>query len=790
MTALDGPDSADLELSAANGADGFAKPRIAWGLARAVIAVVICCEGIVALYGVWEPKRNAWQTVLGFVLIAAVLAIQLFHFSRPRARFNNPLSYTLLGAQVCLAYLPLLIFGQPWVGVPTFVAGSLLLALPAIQGSTGFVLVVASTAVIQMELSGSVLERLYTPVAVAAFALDVFLLTRLAVVVDQLTSARGELARMAVAAEQLRFARDLHDLLGISLSAITLKGELAYRLVHKYPAQAKTELAEILDVARRALADVRSVATGYQELSLEQECQTAESVLGASEVNVEVDLDYAELPIPVRTMLGTVLREGTTNILRHSKAEHCQITVRQSADAVTMDVVNDGVADDPRPTDAYGGSGVHNVSERVAALHGTVSAGPEDDGHTYRLHVRIPLDGQRQTPPKGRGRAAAAQETTPSAMRRTEESINGWPIRILVALVFIGMSISAGIHLISVTTTGWQVAAGLGYIAALLMLQLAFFSRPSTRLRSPQSYALLFVQACLIYLPLLQLGSAWVSLPGFLAGAALIALPPIAGWTVFVLSVAVDTWYFATNGAPTEIAVNAASVVLTSLVVFGLISLTKLVSELAETRRQLARMAIAQERLRFAQDLHDLLGRSLSSITLNGELTRRLLDTDPDRAASELTEILHLARQALADVRSVASGYRELSLDDESRSARAVLLAADVEVAMTVSYGELPVLIRTFLAFALREGVTNVLQHSNAQHCDIEILCGKTNVCIDIVNDGVPDDPDELSEGPGSGLRNLTERVNRLGGDLLAAPEDGGRFHLHAEIPLAPPEQA
>jgi signal transduction histidine kinase len=201
-------------------------------------------------------------------------------------------------------------------------------------------------------------------------------------------------------------------------------------------------------------------------------------------------------------------------------------------------------------------------------------------------------------------------------------------------------------------------------------------------------------------------------------------------------------------------------------------------------------MAIAQERLRFAQDLHELLGRSLSSITLNGELTRRLLDSDADRAATELTEILHLARQALADVRSVASGYRELSLDDESRSARTVLNAADVVVTMTVDFGELPVLIRTFLAFALREGVTNVLQHSNAQQCDIEIVRRESSVCLDIVNDGVPDDPDEVSEGPGSGLRNLTERVNRLGGELFARPEDSDKFHLHAEIPLRPPELA
>ena len=774
MTTLDAPESLSAEESARTGPDSHQQPRIAWRLATAVITVVICCEGITALYGVWATQ-NAWRTLLGFVLLAALLSIQLFHFSRRGARFDTPLSYTLLGVQACLAYLPLLVFGQPWVGVPAFLAGSLLLALPRLAGSAGFVLSVAACAIIQSVLSPSTLELLYTTVAVAAFGLDVFLLTRLASVVGQLTTARDELARLAVAEEQLRFARDLHDLLGISLSAITLKGELAYRLLHKYPAQAQAELGEILDVARRALADVRSVATGYQELSLEQECETAESVLGASEVDVEVDLDYTELPAAVRTMLGTVLREGTTNILRHSKAEHCQITVRQSADTVTLDMVNDGVGDTPRPTDAYGGSGVHNVSARVAALHGTVTAGPEEDDHVFRLHVSIPLTGQDPASPR---------DERPVSVLRPEESINGWPIRILVAVVFVGMATSAVIHLISVTTTSWQIAAGTGYIAALLVLQLAYFSRPGTRLRSPQSYALLFVQACLIYLPLIQLGPAWISLPGFLAGAALLVLPPVAGVSVLVASIAIDTWHFSTNGPASEIPVNATSVLLTSMVVFGLISLTRLVHELGETRRQLARMAIAQERLRFAQDLHELLGRSLSAITLNGELTRRLLDTDPDRASAELTEILQLARQALADVRSVASGYRELSLDAESRSAQSVLAAADVEVRMNIGYGELPVLVRTFLAFALREGVTNVLQHSRAEHCSIEILRRGERVCIDIVNDGVPDEPDNVNEAPGSGLRNLTERVNRLGGELIARPEGRDSFHLHAEVPI------
>ena len=96
-------------------------------------------------------------------------------------------------------------------------------------------------------------------------------------------------------------------------------------------------------------------------------------------------------------------------------------------------------------------------------------------------------------------------------------------------------------------------------------------------------------------------------------------------------------------------------------------------------------MAVAQERLRFARDLHDLLGYSLSAITLKSELTHRLVPKNPDKAQNELVEILDISRKALADVRAVASGYRELSLENESESARSLLLAADVAVTTEIN---------------------------------------------------------------------------------------------------------
>lgn len=794
-------------------ATGRPNPGIAWGLARAVVSVVICGDGAVVLVNLWNAHTPPPRYGLAVVLLAAMLSVQLFHFSRRGARLRSPHSYALLGVQVCLAYLPFLLYGQYWDGVPSFLAGSLLLALPAIPAAAGFLGVIASVALVQVWQPGTVFDVPYICVTVATFGLEIYLLTRLAGLVGELDEASTELAQLAVAQERLRFARDLHDLLGLSLSAITLKGELAHRLLYKYPAQARGELGEILDIARRALADVRSVAGGYQDLSLEQECQSAESALSASNIDVRLSADYQDLPPAVRTVLGAVLREGATNVLRHSKAEQCDILIARTADAVTLDIVNDGIVDDAPAPARQGGSGTHNVSERVAALNGSVSSGVEEDGRHYRLHVRIPLPAAVPATPAPKPKrpsiirpvddrdtdtadtadgadSADSTDSTDSAGIGAEDypgsdsSINGWPIRTMIALVFAGMTVSAGIHLVSLTHDGLMIATGLGYLAALLALQLAYANRPNALRRSGQTYALLFVQAALTFLPMLQLRGAWVSVPGFLVGSALLVLPQAAGWTVLAISVGETAWHFAL-AAPTDVAASAANVIITGLVVFGLTSLNRLVEELNRARTELAKMAIAKERLMFTQDLHQLLGNSLSAISINTELARRLMDGDPDRAQQELTEILRLARQALSDVRSVATGYRELSLEDESRSARSVLTAADVEVRMNLHYEGLPVLVRTVLAVALREGVTNVLRHSKALHCKITIVREHGQALLDIVNDGVTDDEADAAAVSGAGgLGALALRLRRVNGELSTGRTEQGWFRLRATIPV------
>src|SRR5207302_9930643 len=152
------------------------------------------------------------------------------YFGRPATRLNSPLSHVLLPAQACLCFLPFLLLGQAWVGEQGFLAGTVLLVLRATWGWAAFAAIVAGTGWIQTALSPSVLAFAYTTIGTALTGLEMFLLTRLVRFAWQRHRARAELARGAAAEERLRFARDLHDLLGINLSAIALKAELALRL--------------------------------------------------------------------------------------------------------------------------------------------------------------------------------------------------------------------------------------------------------------------------------------------------------------------------------------------------------------------------------------------------------------------------------------------------------------------------------------------------------------------------------------------------------------------------------
>ncbi|MFD1151041.1 sensor histidine kinase [Saccharothrix hoggarensis] len=778
MTCTDSQESATDQRPATTAPLGTAsadrRPRLAWYLATTIVTVVFGAYWVVGLAEMLASGAavGPLATTVGVLCTAALLGIQLGYFGRPSTDLRSRLSHVVLAAQAVLVYTPVLVLKYSWLGFPSFLAGSALLVLRPRFAWPLFAAIVAISAWAQYEATGLSIDVVYLSASVAGFALEVYLLTRLTRLVGELHRARSELAVRAVAEQRLAFARDLHDLLGFNLSDISLKGELAHRLITKSGERTRTVLAEIIDVSQRTLADVRAVARRNRTVSLEREARTAESLLTASDIAVRVELDHHALPARTRATLARVLREGVTDVLRQNDVRQCEIAVHQTDKAVSLDIVSSGALPCEPEADR---EGLDKLAEEVERLGGSLRSGRGSD-ERHRLHVEFPV----------------AEETWDD--EPAEDQGGRWShgearrIRALLATVLAGRTFGAVVHAFYLTREAWQIALTVGHLGALLALQLLYFSHPTARLRPPLAYGLLAVQAALIYLPLLALQEAWVSMPGMLAGSALLVLPPLAGWAVFAGVLGSVVGIQASLGlTPAAIVFNVTATVISGLVVFGLTWLTRLATELDATRRRLARAALAEERLRFARDLHDLLGMTLSAIALKSQLATRLLSVDHDRAAAELVDVLALTRQALADVRSVATGDQELSLEQEARSAEAVLVAADVQVTVDVEHECLPPSVRTVLAVVLREGVTNVLRHSKVEHCDISVRrTADGDVHLDIVNDGVGDVDAERADAhsPGSGIGNLSERVGRLGGTLVAGPEEGGTFRLHAALPV------
>jgi two-component system, NarL family, sensor histidine kinase DesK len=201
------------------------------------------------------------------------------------------------------------------------------------------------------------------------------------VLTSRLQLAQSEVARLAATEERLRIARDLHDLLGHSLSLIVLKSELAGRLAEPSP-DVRREIADIEAVARKALVEVREAVTGYRQRSLAEELDSARSVLSAAGVAAQVHVSGTPLSDPLDTLLGWAVREGTTNVVRHARAARCSITVTFDGKEATLEIVDDGKGG---PHEM--GSGLNGLSERVAGAGGSVRAGAAGDGFALRVLV-------------------------------------------------------------------------------------------------------------------------------------------------------------------------------------------------------------------------------------------------------------------------------------------------------------------------------------------------------------------------------------------------------------------
>lgn len=628
------------------------------------IATTILVLTVIGYGGIAVPGVVLYTTgidrVVSLVFLVATVVLQLAYFSRVDRVPQGPTKYLALLLHAALVVVPIVLYGPLWRELPGMLAGNALLVLNPVVGVSVFVLVVVGLVV--LDLSTVLFTAPDTPLALGVYFLTsavtagiaIYGLSTLVRLVVQAEDAREEMRRTAVEHERLRIAGDLHDLLSQSLSAIALRGQLVARLMTDHADRARVELTEVLELARKALVDVRTVVTVRRELD------------GG---------DSGGAVAPADTVAG---RQAPLTLLQP----------RLGMVLLGIVLLNFGIT--------------------------TVIAVGQDRG------------------------AAAA------------------------------------------------VAVGLvRLVQAGLVLHLTQSRHRQGRLQRALE---LLALAALAWGPVPFLGAYSGRGEGLLIGAALVVLPPLAGAAVFavgwVAAVAQEFVNVVDPALVTERAANAAvgTIVLT-LIVYGLATVARLVAELRLARAGVSAVAVARERVRFSQDVHDLLGFSLSAVALKTELVGKLVTVAPDRARAELGDLLETAHRALADVRTVAGGNRDLSLEDECRLVHATLSAANVDVTL-VRTGAVPDgPVGSVLATVLREAATNVLRHSKAERCEIVVGRVAGRAVLKVTNDGVG--PGRITDGPGggNGLRNMAERVEAMHGELSTSADEV-EHRLVVRIPL------
>jgi two-component system sensor histidine kinase DesK len=221
-----------------------------------------------------------------------------------------------------------------------------------------------------------------TPIAIPVSGLSVFASLQMVRGQTELAEARSDLARLAAENERMRIARDLHDLLGHSLTTITVKAGLAVRLGDTDAVRARQEIAAVEVLARQSLSDVRAAVTSYRDVTLTGELATGRELLRAAGIAADLPRAVDMVSACHQELFGWVVREGLTNIVRHAHASSCAVRLSSSS----VEIVDDG-SGSPAPP----GNGLSGLDERVAAVGGVLDAGPVRPCG-WRLRVRLPAE--------------------------------------------------------------------------------------------------------------------------------------------------------------------------------------------------------------------------------------------------------------------------------------------------------------------------------------------------------------------------------------------------------------
>lgn len=364
---------------------GFGNPR-----ARRAMRIVGPCLGVVWLVFLVQPWTVAWDSAPGPERTLSLLAIAglavsfawvVFTQVGPQHEARAPVRLTalVLGGQLVLVAISCLATNEHGLSGIVFVCVSAVFLFRDLRALVFALLAVVVVIVVPRLIPGwETDDELIISVVLSTFA--VFGFTQLVLRNRQLQLAQDEVAVLAVERERERIARDMHDVLGHSLTVIAVKAELAGKMFDLDPERSRAEMAEVQALARTALADVRGMVTATREVTLAGELAGARQAFDAAGVEAEVPGTIDEVPADLRELFAWALREGTTNVLRHSAATRVRVTM--SCDTLTVD--DDGYG--PALVDAVPGNGLNGLTERARSAHArvTVTASPLGG---YRLLV-------------------------------------------------------------------------------------------------------------------------------------------------------------------------------------------------------------------------------------------------------------------------------------------------------------------------------------------------------------------------------------------------------------------
>ncbi|WP_326568799.1 sensor histidine kinase [Amycolatopsis rhabdoformis] len=258
-----------------------------------------------------------------------------------------------------------------------------------------------------------------------------------------------------------------------------------------------------------------------------------------------------------------------------------------------------------------------------------------------------------------------------------------------------------------------------------------------------------------------RLDGRWAVLVVVLAGLAAVLVP----W-------AVPAWHSGPGWT------QAVALVFTTLMVYAFAEAIRANRELVQARAEVQRLAAEGERARISRDLHDLLGHSLTAITVKSQLARRLSAHDPARTLDEITEVERLSRQALADVRAAVSGSTEVTLAGELARGRELLRAAGVTADLPTAIDVVDGPHRELFGWVVREGLTNVARHARATRCTVRLSASE----VEVRDDGVG-----AAATGGNGLAGLRSRVAEAGGRMEAGPVQPRGWRLCVAMDLGTP---